>query len=439
MNLSRRTAIPGAFVLSFAVYLIPLFHLHAGWLLLGRVLASGLGEVSALSLAWIAAVLVLQGLAFILFSWALRRLRLSRVLVLLAAAPAFVFTANYGLLYAIPLLVLVEPDTAAETGEMQTVCSIDDASLAQVRSGADQALVQAKEAWLVTEAGRALALLSMPGCAVISLEGAKPGATLEPVAPGGHLLHRSDAGALFHFAPQTGLSPPLEVPAGISYWNPILSDDGEVLAWLTRQADADGTAAQVLNLRHLADGREKAVRLDLPPNGQFELIGARSEAGPFTLAQFRNQIFSVNADGAIIQGPLSPDGIDNARWGFSWVRDGWVAWDGYREEGRSRIVWQLGGGRGEKEIPLGRNIDGLSISADGRTIAVSTSSELSIGTTPSTLLVFRTSDGADLYRRYQPKGVRTRLAFLGEGHLAIGRFEGGSAFVDVMALSPLDG
>jgi hypothetical protein len=126
-----------------------------------------------------------------------------------------------------------------------------------------------------------------------------------------------------------------------------------------------------------------------------------------------------------------PPGVYDARWGFRWLDGGWVAWDGYREEGRSRIVWSLPAGNGEVAIPRGRNIESLSVDPGGRYIAVSVATGLSIGNTKSAVFLFRTADGQELFRRYHPTHSRNRLAFLGGNYLAMTRNENGQSFIDV--------
>ena len=404
--------------------------MHAGWQLLGSVF-SGLNDFSVLAVAWIGAALLLQGLAFLLFYWVMARVTWKKLLVLVVASPLFFVAANLGLLHAIPLLVLVEHEASLEIGGLELVCSIEDADIAQVRSGSDLGLVRAGEVRLVDTRQRTLAILKMPGCIKIGLNAPNYGSTVQSVAPGGHLLHRSNDGKLRYFNLETGYSAPLKAPPDVSFWNPILSDDGLILAWLDRDRSEGNAVGHRLRTRNIADNSEQTIALDFPVRDQFELLGARAQSGPFTIAKFRNSILMVDIQGEIVQGPISPDRIYDARWGFRWLENGWVAWDGYREEGRSHIVWDLPAGRGNVAIPRGRGIDSLSIAEDGSVIAVSMSSNISIGNTRSTVILFRTNDGAEIYRQYQPKLTRTNLAFLGNRHLAIAKFENNLAEVDV--------
>ncbi len=108
-----------------------------------------------------------------------------------------------------------------------------------------------------------------------------------------------------------------------------------------------------------------------------------------------------------------------------------MAWDGYREEGRSRIVWSLPEGTGEFVVPKGRNISSLSVDPGARYVAVSLATGLSIGSTKSAVVLLRLSDGQELFRRYHPTFAGTRVAFLGIDYLAMTRYENGQDVIDV--------
>ena len=127
--MSRRRALPGAFVLSFIAYLIPLFNVHAGLVPLGLSLVA-LAELSAFSLGMLMAALAIQAIVFALFYWALRGLRWRNWLALVVAAPVLVYGANLAMLYAIPLMVLVERDGHPQTGDLAKVCSLPGVILA---------------------------------------------------------------------------------------------------------------------------------------------------------------------------------------------------------------------------------------------------------------------------------------------------------------------
>ncbi len=433
--MSRRRAFTGAIVLSFTAYLIPLFNIHAGLVPLGVALV-GLAEPSTYSLATLAAALAIQAILFALFYWLLRGRRWRNWLVLIAAAPLLVYGANLSVLYIVPLMVLVERDAQPETGDLAKVCSVPGVILAQVNSGADLSLERAGEAWVIRQEERLRARLTMPDCRIANVAAPRVGSTMDHVAPRGYMLFRRDDGNLAHVGPDH--TAPLAVPAPSSgkYWSPILSDDGRTLAWLDRQPAQTGPRPYRLHLRrmnsdHTNGDEDETIVLDLPPRDQFELIGADTERGRFTLARFRNGILAIDRQGRTITGLVSPDGIYDARWGFRWLDGGWVAWDGYREEGRSRVVWLLPAGSGEVIIPKGRNIESLSVDPKGRYIAVSVATSLRIGNTKSSVFLIRTADGQELFRRYHPTFSRNRLAFLGADYLAMTRTENGQSFIDV--------
>lgn len=405
-------------VASFAIYLIPLFHLEAGWLSLGKTL-SGIGEVTAMSLAWILSVLILQGIAFLAVFLLVTRFGWRTILLFVVAIPLFVLGANMVLLWWIPFYFLVERDTAPDLGSLEPVCSIPGASLAQVSAGADLSLVRAGEAWLVTGDGTRRMLLRMPGCGLVPLNGRFENSTIDAVAPGGRVLHRQINGTIGYLDPASEDFEPQTLHDKVSYWKPILSDDGRALIWLDR-ARSEGSRVQTrLYLRERVTGDVRILPVAPTGSDQIELLGARSIDGPFTLAQFRNVIFAIDAGGGVLSGPVSPDGIYDARWGFVWLEGGWIAWDGYREDGRSRIVWNIAAGRGMKTIPLGQSIDSLTVAANGRLIAVSVSGNLRLGDAKGSVFAFRTDTGREVYRRRSPVHFRSAVAFLRTEYLAV--------------------
>jgi len=433
--MSRRWALPGALVFSFTAYLIPLFNVHAGLIPLGIILV-GQAELSAFTFATLAVALAIQAILFALFYWLLRGVRWWNWLALIIAGPLLVYTANLSILYFIPLMMLVERDTQPETGNLEKICSVPGAILAQVESGVNLSLERAGEAWVIRQDDRLRARLIMPNCRLTNVAAPRVGSTIDHVAPAGHLLFRRDDGSLAYVGPDRAVPFILTAPMSPRYWNPILSDDGTTLAWLDRQPRQRGPRPYRLHLSPLQNSHtsgvgEETIALDLPPRDQFELIGADTQRNRFTLARFRNQILAIDKQGRTIAGPISPEGVYNARWGFRWLDRGWVAWDGYREEGRSHVVWSLRAGTGKVVIPKGRTITSLSVDPSGQYIAVSVDTSLNIGSTKSAVFLVRTADKQELFRRYHPTFTRSRLAFLGSEYLAMTRNENGESFIDV--------
>ncbi len=436
--MSRRRAFLAAFALSFAAYLIPLFNVHAGLVPLGMALLA-LAEPSTYAVAIATAAVAIQAILCALLYWLLRSLRWRNGLLLVAALPVLVYGANVALLYFIPLALLVEADRRPETGQLEEVCSVPGVELAQVISGVDLGLERAGEAWVFRHDDRHRARLTLPGCRLVAVPAPPVGSTMDNVAPSGYLLFRRDDGSLAYLAAEEPAPRAVDSPSPGKYWLPVLSNDGRTLVWLERQAAATGEQPYRLHLRSMQQGGsqgagEETIALDLPPRDQLELIGADTDAGVFTLARFRNEILAVDAEGQRLKGPVSPPGIYNARWGFRWLDGGWVAWDGYREEGRSRVVWSLPSGSGEVVIPRGRRIESLAVDPGGRHIAVSVESSLSIGSIQSSVFLLRTSDGQEVFRRNHPTLSRIRLAFLGSSHLAMSQRADGRGLVAVYRL-----
>jgi hypothetical protein len=429
-RLSRGKVLVIAFALSFAVYLIPLFNVHAGLLPLGLVFA-GIAEPSVFTLAMMAGTLLYQLTAFGILYWAIRGFRWWKGLALAALVPALAVGANFVFLLAIPLAVLVDRDSTPETGRMLKVCSLPDATLAQVRSGVDPGLERAGEAWIILHDEWRRGRLTMPGCQAEPVPTGPLSSTMDQVAAGGHLLFAPREGGLAYWGPELEEPLPLAPPPEVKYWSPILTSDGRAVAWLDRAPGEANLRPHRLRLRYLADGRESAIVLELNPRDQLELMDADTDRGRFTLARYRNEILAVDESGKPFWGPVSPPGVYNASRSFRKVQNGWVAWDGYREEGASRIVWSLPSGPGEVIIPKGRGIESLAVSPDGRFIAYSTESSLNIGVTKGAVVVLATADGAELYRRNLAKFSRVRLAFLGPDHLAMTRSQEGQGFIDV--------
>ena len=127
---SKRPTLLKAFLASFVVYLIPIIGPHALWLL-GEHLYSGLVRsgpdrvVAWIALEWGLAV-GLQIVAGALWYWFFSRLEWWRALPLLVCVPVFFMVIEWAYLVAIPSRFLIEQDTAPETGDWKTACTMAD-------------------------------------------------------------------------------------------------------------------------------------------------------------------------------------------------------------------------------------------------------------------------------------------------------------------------
>lgn len=429
-----------AFLASFAVYLLPVASVHVT-AILGVALVVALSELAsgppglgtALSMG---TAVLLQALAGALVYWVLRRPAWPRLVGLAAAVPLFLIAVQFAYLWAIPVLVLVERDRAPEVGQLEVACTLPGFRVAQVRAGIGLGLERAAEAWVVRQDDRRVGVLTMPGCRVALAEGVSAGSSLPQVAPGGNILYQTydkDRAAAAHWYQSRDRGPPLrlETPPGITYWSPVLSEDGTTIAWRERPPANQQDAGRHLRLHHLPSGAERTVALD---PGREELLAFDQAGGVFVLHRYPNQVRAVDRAGTPLWGPITPPGTHNAGRGFRRLKDGWVAWDDYREDGRSRVVWSRPAGTGTHEVPLGRGITSLAVDPSGRLIAVSVTRSVSVGQIDDALFVLRTSDGSEVYRRRLPSYARAEIAFLGPSFLAVTRSYSGASRIEVLRL-----
>lgn len=446
MAMRSRTAVPTALGLSFAVYLIPVIGSHGVWLWGGLLWGEFVVGRSEREPLWLLAdagfALAVQAAVFGLLLWLLRRPGWPAVLGLVAAVPVAPVAVNWGYQIAIPLRFLVEPARAAAKTDWPVACRVERAGVADLRSGASLALARAGEAWIYDTESLEYGLLTMPDCRVsarpIRLENA--GGGLVEVAPGGAALYRTyepESGAVSHWflAADDTVPQRIRAPSDQRAWTPVLSADAAALAWIERRRDAAGNfSGSALVLLPLPEGTVRQVVLDVPANRSLRLIGAASARGPFVAEQNHRAVIGLDADGRVSTEPFTPPDLAASGETVRLLGSGWVAWDAYRETGRYRIAWSQPGGDGRIEIPKGRSITSVAVAPDGRLIAVSVTRSLSIGEIRDAVFVVDTVSGAELYRRYLPTYSRSRLAFLGERHLAVSRYENGNAWVEVLAV-----
>jgi hypothetical protein len=419
---------------SFLVYFIPLIGPHALFSVGGMVITDlGLfGEDK--ELAWVAVdiafALAQQALAFGLFAWVLSG-RLWRWLTLLPAALAGVWVSNIAYMIVVPTWFLLEADTAPERATWELACTVEDASLLQLRSGADLALTRAGEAWIQREPEGVLSLLRMPGCAIADSRHRRSGTdTVDYAVPGGRVLHRIRDKAsnleTHWFDAGAGAAPVALTKPSEKWWNPTLSTDASAIAWIESERGGKGRRPVYrVVTRTLAGGEER--RFDVPLelfSGlrilAFDAPGPAREGGVLLYGGGK-LIAELNLEGEAVWGPLATGDVSA---GFDTVLrlgDGWVVWEGYRERGRYRVQWSLAGGSGLHEVLKGRSIQDVAVDASGRFLAISVSNSLNLGDVPDSVYVLRVADGAEVQRRYLARYNRTPVVFLGSEFLVLHR------------------
>ena len=413
-----------SFAASFLIYCIPVFTVHAVFVL-GAAMFATFGEpIGTLQLAYLATALAMQALTMFGIYWALKNPNWRRVLVLIVCAPCLVIATNLLFLWFIPILVLVESDTAVDSGKLDVVCSLPETELAAVQSGSELDLERRGETWITQSPERNFALLSMPGCKVISLPGTRAGSTFAKVAAGGHILYRAGANdsdqRIYYAAVTAGELIELAPPADVKYWDPILSTNGSAVAWIRGHTDIDGVFSQRMHLRDIDSGTERNIDLKQRRGASLSPLSVDIDSGEYLLSIYRNEFVAVNENGDTVWGPLQPNGTYSPAKNLRRIPNGWVAWDAYRDDDeRARIVWSLNGAVRVREVPKGRGISSVAVHPDGRFIAVSTGPVVNLGDIGDSVFILNTADGRDVFRRQLPAYSRVRLAFVGSDHLAM--------------------
>jgi hypothetical protein len=213
------------------------------------------------------------------------------------------------------------------------------------------------------------------------------------------------------FDTESGARWPVTLDEGRS---PILSNDGHFVMWLRPVAGSSPPIQLEAVVRPVEGGRERVVDLTEAGRGRADqLVQADMDVGELVVARGLRELLVIGMDGQVRRTLPTPPDVAAQPQTFRFLADGWVVWDAYREVGSYRIVWSLPAGNGTYRVPKGSSITSLAPSPDGRFIAVSTTSSLSIGSTPDAVFVLRATDGSDAFRRYFPKYTRSNVTFAG--------------------------
>ncbi|MBI1735802.1 MAG: hypothetical protein HYR51_11570 [Candidatus Rokubacteria bacterium] len=351
--------------LSFAVYLLPLVGPHA-LATLGELLLRG-DRPPAWRAAEIAVALGLQLAAGAVWYWMLVRPRSLRPLALALVAPVLFATAQWVYLVALPGRFLVESDREDEVRTWSVACTAADRSLAGV--GRPPATVRRNAPVFVQDAtGRLGRLTLAPGdagpttCAVSPLDLPPATANDAPAwigSRGSALLTSIDrqTGAMsWRWLSGPGAAPlPIVPPAGRGAHDagPVVSRDGDAIAWLVPLADSAPRRTFAVVVRPLAQPNvardEIAIPLAPLGAGSFTLLEVDVEARELLLAIDERPFVAMGFDGAIRWGPtVTPvQPLSNT---FRRVGNGWVAWDASKDDDTYSIAWSLPPGSGTHRV-----------------------------------------------------------------------------------------
>ena len=439
LDANRRRAV--ALVLSCGVYLVPLVTVH--WIdlfgvVLARELAAG-DKVTAWKAADVALAVLLQAAIYLVAWWSAARGMAIAIGVGLAVLVPVTMAANVAYLYAIPVYFLIEPDADADRSTWAEACAISGYSLDPVRAGLSRGLERRGETWIRSDDGMQYAILRTPGCtiepAAIPATPLTPG--LHQALPDGSLvfvtLERGTAAQTFWLLRRGAKEPrALQPPQGATESPPLVSDAGDWVAWTRRSA----TRELSLWIEPLESGDAFAFTHPLLQRATVVPLELDMAAREVTLNRDLSSFVRLRLDGTPSWGPLQADAIAAQDGTFRYVDGQWLSWDAYVEDGRYRLAWLTPAGAGRREVPRGRSITAAALDPRGRYVAISTTTALNIGAIRDTVLVFRTADGSELFRRSLPTYTRSQVAFLGEEYFAYTEVENGVSRTRVLIATP---
>ena len=427
---------------SFGVYMLPIIT-HHFTLIWGFAIVAG-SLRSHRDMLWKIAELVLAGglqiAAFAMIYWLLSG-RPWRWLLLIASSPVFFMVLNWTYLVALPQQFLIENISASEHGDWPIHCRLEGWQILRATQPVTIDPDPLGGVWITDYANEPQTTV-MQGldCEVARWRLPRPGTGGTPshLGGGGQAIFRSfedNSTSYWHVSGPAKRWWRLDLPAENDRLGFAISGRGDSIAWLERIEGSHDS--RHLIVRSLATASEKRLRLEGLERRSATLIGLAGMEGPYFLSLYPGEIRRFDSNGREIKPAIRPQGIDHTSPLFLWLDPGWAAWEIYRDEGRTRLVWDLPAGKGSKEIPKGSAIQHVAVSPDGRLLAIGTGSNVTIGTTPDSLFVFQARDGREVYRRYFKKYSRNAFAFLSPRHFAIDHFDGETrrAWIEVLRVS----
>jgi hypothetical protein len=427
-----------ALMLSFSIYLWPIVSAH--WidffgLALGREL---LGDREpAWKTADVALALILQAVLLACVWWVIPR---SKALAVGIAAVLLIpgaMALNAAYMYAIPAYFLIEADTAPEISTWKEECAVEGFSLDPVRQGVSRGLERRGQLWVRHADGTRYGIMRVPGCTVEPV--AIPAL---PIAPGLHqglpdgsvvYVKMERVGGQQYWLLRRGSTDPMQLvpPDGQADGMPLVSEDAGWVAWVRRSPDR---AASLL-IEPLGGGHPIVFSHPLLERTTLVPVELDMQRREVTVNRDLSAFASLRLDGSVRWGPLTPGPIEAQTDTFRYLDGQWAAWDAYVENRRYRLGWATHVGQLEYEVPKGRSITSAAIDAAGRYVAASTTTSLNIGAIKDTVVVLRTKDASEVFRRALPAYARSQVAFIGDSYFAYSDFDGTRSWTRVLRMS----
>jgi len=425
---------------SFGVYAVPLVGPHAAWFL-GRWLVAS--ATIDRTLAWMAAdvlvALTAQIATGLALYWSLGG-GWARKVVWVGIIPLTV-ALNAAYLSFIPSYFLIEADTASEMNTWAEHCFVRGVALRPVGSPVPQAEHGARTWWASRSPDGRDTLLRVPEC--LTIDAVLPTAGKSPE---GYL----DFSLSLQFATSDGLAVveqmdrvttertwwtlrypevPLQRLADSSETSgqpPIISRRGDAMAWVAAiPGSGPPELSHVLVRNATPESEAFETDIDLAPFGPalYALLDVDTEAREVLLWR-DDRPLTVSFEGEPRPVSYEPGDIRAQSLTYIRFRDGWVAWDAYKEAGPYQIGWSIGGWSGRHRTLAGRSVTSAAVDPTGSYIAISETPRYSIGNANDVVYVLRTDDGAAVFRRYLPRYSTSRVVFFEGGFLGYSDFEG---------------
>src|SRR3989442_2128957 len=104
---------------------------------------------------------------------------------------------------------------------------------------------------------------------------------------------------------------------------------------------------------------ERRVSVAALPRGSIVPVEFDARAGEVTVALNERTFAALGLDGRVRWGPLRPRDVEPLSMTFRRVGgNGWIAWDGYRDDAPYRVAWVLPAGRRGDRGPDGAGLCG---------------------------------------------------------------------------------
>jgi len=417
-----------AVLASFLVYLLPIVgaHIAMPWgVALGAELTEGLNRRGPL---WVAAdvalSVVLQVLAGSVAYWFFAQPNWRRFLAVTAAVPTLWMGMMMGYLVLVPKYFLVDAVPSPDVATWEEACRVSNAELVDVNTPIDLSLERTRTAFVALTPDSDLALLRMPGCQVeqFSIRWSNASPRVHSVAATGAAIYSvhdkvANQWSWWVVSGPGGAPREISAPPHTDRTPPILSSDGEHVAWVARIPTEGKSTRPALIVLDLPTNELHEIDLQKFAPASFRLVHFDAQTDEVTVARNEEEFLTVGRDATARWGPWNPEGLKSWAGTLRRLEDGWVAWDAYRDAEPYRLKWSLPAGAGAHELPRGYGIQSAAVDPLGRYVAISIDGRLSFSM-PDAVYVLKTSDGSEVFRKSLPQYNRSQVAFLGEEFFA---------------------